>query len=253
MKRILITLMMIAAFCSLSLAQKKSTIYKDSAENVKITISKTETEDDSVYTPEYTDTTEDGITVESESTDSYDDSYDDSSIISKEDFSLLKDLGSAASAGIALAFFVLLLTFGFPIFVIFIAFYFRYKSRRERYKLVEKAIAAGQPIPEGILKESLNTDTTAKGIKNMCLGAGLFIFLWGVSDYSSCLPVLANGLSPVTNAPLTNRNETTQRYIVSRTGRGVQKHQGLRPVGAEVSIAHSAFLPQPDLRRQRIE
>ena len=38
MKRILITLMMIAAFCSLSLAQKKSTIYKDSAENVKITI-----------------------------------------------------------------------------------------------------------------------------------------------------------------------------------------------------------------------
>ena len=58
MKRILITLMMIAAFCSLSLAQKKSTIYKDSAENVKITISKTETEDDSVYTPEYTDTTE---------------------------------------------------------------------------------------------------------------------------------------------------------------------------------------------------
>ena len=43
MKRILITLMMIAAFCSLSLAQKKSTIYKDSAENVKITISKTET------------------------------------------------------------------------------------------------------------------------------------------------------------------------------------------------------------------
>lgn len=91
MKRILITLMMIAAFCSLSLAQKKSTIYKDSAENVKITISKTETEDDSVYTPEYTDTTEDGITVESESTDSYNDSYDDSSIISKEDFSLLKD------------------------------------------------------------------------------------------------------------------------------------------------------------------
>ena len=132
MKRILITLMMIAAFCSLSLAQKKSTIYKDSAENVKITISKTETEDDSVYTPEYTDTTEDGITVESESTDSYNDSYDDSSIISKEDFSLLKDLGSAASAGIALAFFVLLLTFGFPIFVIFIAFYFRYKSHCSR-------------------------------------------------------------------------------------------------------------------------
>ena len=66
--------------------------------------------------------------------------------------------------------------------MIFIAFYIRYKSRRERYKLVEKAIAAGQPIPEGILKESLNTDTTAKGIKNMCLGAWLFIFLWAITD-----------------------------------------------------------------------
>ena len=181
MKRILITLMMIAAFCSLSLAQKKSTIYKDSTKNVKITISKTETKDDSVYTPEYTDTAEDGMTVESESTDSYDESYDNS-IISKEDFSLLKDFGNAASAGIALAFFTLLLVLGFPIFVIFIAFYFRYKSRRERYKLVEKAIAAGQPIPECILKESLNTDTTAKGIKNMCLGAGLFIFLWAITN-----------------------------------------------------------------------
>ena len=78
--------------------------------------------------------------------------------------------------------FILILVFGFPIFVIFIAFYFRYKNRRERYKLVEKAIAAGQPIPEGILKESLNTDTRSKGIKNMCLGTGLFIFLWAITD-----------------------------------------------------------------------
>lgn len=184
MKRILFALMLGLVCSSMAFAQKKNTVYKDSIGNVKITVSKTEAKKDSSYTPEYTDTTEDGVTVVSESTDSYDDSYDDSSgysIFQKEDLSVLKDLGNAASAGIALAFFVLLLVFGFPIFVIFIAFYFRYKSRRERYKLVEKAIAAGQPIPEGILKESLNTDTAAKGIKNMCLGAGLGIFLWALT------------------------------------------------------------------------
>lgn len=185
MKRILIALMVAITFCSVSFAQKKNTIYKDSTGNVKITISKTEPKEDSVYTPEYTDTAEDGVTVESESTDSYDSSYDDAfdySGISGEGLSLFKSVSDAASAGISFAFFVLLLVFGFPIFVIFITFYFRYKSRRERYKLVEKAIAAGQPIPEGILKESLNTDTQAKGIKNMCLGVGLFIFLWAITD-----------------------------------------------------------------------
>lgn len=60
----------------------------------------------------------------------------------------------------------------------------------------------------------------------MCLGAGLFIFLWAITDSFGhgvvgllILFTGRHGLSPVTNAPLTNRNETTQRYIVSRTGR----------------------------------
>lgn len=179
MKRILIALMVATLFASISFAQKQKTVYKDSTGQVTITVSKTD--DDSVYTPKYKDTAEDGVTVESESTDSYDSTYTHTGF-SDEDFSLFKDLGGMATKGIALAFFVLILVFGFPIFVIFIAFYFRYKNRRERYKLVEKAIAAGQPIPEGILKESLNTDTRSKGIKNMCLGAGLFIFLWAIAD-----------------------------------------------------------------------
>lgn len=179
MKRILIALMVATLYCSMSFAQKQKTVYKDSTGQVTITVSKTN--DDSVYTPKYKDTAEDGVTVESESTDSYDNTYSYTGF-NDEDFSLVKDFSGMASKGIALAFFILILVFGFPIFVIFIAFYFRYKNRRERYKLVEKAIAAGQPIPEGILKESLNTDTRSKGIKNMCLGTGLFIFLWAITD-----------------------------------------------------------------------
>lgn len=182
MKRALIIMMLGVICCSIAFAQRKNTVYKDSVGNGKITMSKPELKKDSSYTPEYIDTTEDGVTVESESTDVYDDSHDDSSdysIFLQDDLTMLKDINSA---GIVFMFFFMLLVFGFPIFVIFIAFYFRYKSRRERYKLVEKAIAAGQPIPESILKESLNTDTASRGIKNMCLGAGLCIFLWAITD-----------------------------------------------------------------------
>lgn len=182
MKRALIVMMLGVICCSIAFAQRKNTVYKDSVGDVKIAISKSELKKDSSYTPEYIDTTEDGVTVESESTDVYDDSHDDSSdysIFLQDDLTMLKDINSA---GIVFMFFFMLLVFGFPIFVIFIAFYFRYKSRRERYKLVEKAIAAGQPIPESILKESLNTDTASIGIKNMCLGAGLCIFLWAITD-----------------------------------------------------------------------
>ena len=44
------------------------------------------------------------------------------------------------------------------------------------------------------------------------------------------------------------KDESTQRYIASRTGRGVQKHQGLRPVGGKIPVACPALFPEPDLR-----
>lgn len=190
MKQILMTLAFMLAFCTLALAEKKTTIYADSTNGVKTKVAVTKTANSgSSQGIEYTDTPDTGVTVESdmEDADTIDvDSYDDSQVITRNidllgtDF--FKEMGNAAGAGIAISLFVLLLVFGFPIFIVFIAFYFRYRSRRERYRLVEKAIAAGQPIPEGILKESFNTDTRSKGIKNICLGIGLFIFLWALLD-----------------------------------------------------------------------
>lgn len=74
----------------------------------------------------------------------------------------------------------IVLAFGFPIFVIFIAFYFQYKNRKAKYKLAEQALAAGQPVPEIIIKK-MPTNLRTRGIKRIFVGLGLFIFLWAIT------------------------------------------------------------------------
>lgn len=186
MKRILTALMVASVFCSLALAQQKTTIAKDSIGKIKITVTKTEpdkkggsitvssADNDSVYVAEYTDTPDDSTYV-SDNSDSVD-TYG-----SKFDFLNELDNSNVGAAAITMVAVILIIIFSFPLFVVFIAFYFRYRSRKARYRLVEQALAAGQPIPEGVFKESLNLDTKEKGIKNICLGIGLFIFLWALT------------------------------------------------------------------------
>ena len=52
--------------------------------------------------------------------------------------------------------------------------------------------ATGQPLPEGIFKDTLPQDYRTKGIKNICTGIGLFIFLWAITDEFSigCIGLL---------------------------------------------------------------
>lgn len=79
---------------------------------------------------------------------------------------------------------IVAVVFGFPVLIVFIAFYFQYRNRRERYRLAEKALEAGQPIPEEFIKIKGESNTLSKGIKNIFLGLGLFIFLWAMTDFS---------------------------------------------------------------------
>ena len=78
-----------------------------------------------------------------------------------------------------------------PLLIIFVIFYFVNKNRRERYKLAQMAIQNGQPIPNEVLndtKNALRNDDYQAGIRQMCVGAGLAIFLgfvigdlgWGI-------------------------------------------------------------------------
>lgn len=185
MKRILTALMVASVFCSLTLAQQTRTILKDSIGKGSITITTTKSasqskpvtvssaDNDTIVVAEYTDTPDDSTYVyDSSSVDTFQGDFDF--------FDKFSDL--SVTAGITLAAIILIIIFSFPLFVVFIAFYFRYRSRKARYRLVEQALAAGQPLPEGVFKESLNLDTKEKGIKNMCLGAGLFIFLWALTS-----------------------------------------------------------------------
>jgi hypothetical protein len=69
-----------------------------------------------------------------------------------------------------------------PVLVLFIIFYFRYKNRQARYKLVEQALAAGQPLPEDFLNGKRLSSQRSTGIRNTFTGIGLFIFLWAITD-----------------------------------------------------------------------
>ena len=67
-----------------------------------------------------------------------------------------------------------------PLLIIFVIFYFVNKNRRERLKLAQMAIQNGQPIPNEVLNDTRNAirnDDYQAGIRQMCVGAGLAVFL----------------------------------------------------------------------------
>lgn len=79
--------------------------------------------------------------------------------------------------------------------ILFLVFYFRYKNRQAKYRLAEKALEAGKPLPEDVFvheqpvssqsKRSYTPYYTTverdKGIRTTFLGLGLFIFLWALT------------------------------------------------------------------------
>ena len=77
----------------------------------------------------------------------------------------------------------IIFSLGLPAMIIFIIFYFRYKNRKAKYRLAEQALAAGQQLPPEFFKESKeeDKDLRSRGIKNIFLGIGLFIFLWAIT------------------------------------------------------------------------
>ncbi len=81
------------------------------------------------------------------------------------------------------AIVAIVFTFLFPAIIIFIVYFFRYKNRKEQYRLAEQALASGQPIPPGLFKTDLNKSMRSKGINNIFTGLGLFIFLWSLTRF----------------------------------------------------------------------
>ena len=170
MKRIFIALMVAMTFCSLAMAQNQTITQNNNDSS------------DSTFVAEYTDIV-DSSTVDTD--------YQSSSFDFGNEFPFNMGKG-AINGGRLTGLIVAILIFGFPFFTVFVAFYVRYKNRKAKYKLMEQALATGQPLPEGIFKDSLPQDYRTKGIKNICTGIGLFIFLWTITDEFSigCIGLL---------------------------------------------------------------
>lgn len=85
-----------------------------------------------------------------------------------------------------------LLFFGLPILILFLVFYYRNKSRKQKFLLMQQALASGQPLPKDVFKEVALPDNRVKGIKNVALGLGLVIFLWLLTGEASisCIGLL---------------------------------------------------------------
>ena len=186
MKRFFLALMVALTLWSLANAQNQTTVLRDSIGKVKVTV---KTGKSTKADTKNTAVTVVGIdTSDSDSTNT----TSDSTYVShgKASFSFDTDdsdfpfhnFGDAVGGGIIVAIIAIICIFGLPIFVIFFIFFFRYKNRRARYRLAEQALAAGQPLPEGLIKEYQSMDQRSQGIKNTFTGIGLFIFLWAITD-----------------------------------------------------------------------
>ncbi|MDR0989692.1 MAG: DUF6249 domain-containing protein [Prevotellaceae bacterium] len=88
-------------------------------------------------------------------------------------------------AGVAVsvvAIVSLICIFVVPMLVIALIIYLNYKNRKSRYRLAQQALANGQPLPLDYFKKANVQNMRTKGIRNIFLGLGLFIFLWALTD-----------------------------------------------------------------------
>lgn len=151
MKRIFIALMLAMTLCTVAWAQTKN-IANDTV--VATT--------DTTYVAEY----EDSVTAEVTTPPS-------------SEFSAI--FGSNLGEDVIVPIVAIVFGCSIPVLILFFAFFFRYKNRQAKYRIVEEALKAGQPLPEGIFKETQYIDMKSKGIKNIFTGIGLFIFLWAIT------------------------------------------------------------------------
>lgn len=181
MKRILIALLVMMTLLSMANAQNQNSASQDSTSKVKITVSKNNVgKTNTAVTVVGVDNSDadttniqtDSISI-SGATSSFD--FDD-----EDDFPF-NHFGSAVGGGILVAIIGIIAVFGLPVFIVFLIFFFRYKNRQARYRLAEQALAAGQPLPEGLINESKPTDQRSTGIRNTFTGIGLFVFLYAIT------------------------------------------------------------------------
>ncbi|MEY8686833.1 DUF6249 domain-containing protein [Bacteroides sp. AN502(2024)] len=180
MKNFLLALMVVLTTCTLAVAQ--TTIVRDSVGKVKVTVTK-----DNKADTNHTAVTVIGVdTADTDSAEIDANSSNVSNTHGKASFTFESDdsdfpFNNVGAGSILVVIIAIVAVFGFPVFILFVIFFFRYKNRKARYRLAEQALAAGQPLPAEFIRETKTVDSCSQGIKNTFTGIGLFIFLWAIT------------------------------------------------------------------------
>lgn len=208
MKRVVLFMVALLTMCMVTNAKQRVVYRTDSITNERLVIEVNDTmrngqaEVDTLSITRYPI----GTSVNSVSSRSHDD--DDESEFEKV-FAFL----TSGSVILILVISVLAIFVG-PLLIIALIFYYRHKNRKAKYELAAKMIEKGEPLPAD-LEESVRglSDMESKGIKNMCIGAAVTVFIWALTDSFglACigLIVLANGLSQYIIARRTKETEDT--------------------------------------------
>ncbi|MBQ8672488.1 MAG: hypothetical protein IJ511_00295 [Bacteroides sp.] len=187
MKRTIIALAITLTCCGWLSGQDRTVNVYDAASNTTRVI---EVHDTVVNGQKVTDTL--SITTYSgQDVPTYPQDYDNAEPI-ETDLKLLESAINAGTLAMLIPIVAIIFTFGLPAIIIFTIFYFRHKNRKAKYRLAEQALAAGQPLPNGLFKEIEQPNLRERGIKNIFLGIGLSIFLYAIGGEFSlaCIGIL---------------------------------------------------------------
>ena len=130
-----------------------------------------------------------GTTVVS-TIDDPDDYWTEEKQLSKGGEFLFNQMENMLRATLIIPILGIIMIFGLPILIVALVLYFRHKNKQAKYKLAAEALAAGKEVPTELFEENLaspkqNNETLTKGIQNICLGLGLGVFLWLLTNVAA--------------------------------------------------------------------
>lgn len=143
--------------------------------------------------------------------DDWEQADDDSSKDVKMKDVLLNSMGKIQMEFVFVLGILLIIFVIAPVCIIIALFYFINKNRAQKMKLAEMAMQKGQPIPEKLLEDKVNTvtDEYQKGLRQCFVGVGLMIFLGLVADevgFGVGALVFCIGLGKLVAAKLAEKN-----------------------------------------------
>lgn len=130
-----------------------------------------------------------GTTVVS-TIDDPDDYWTEEKQLSKGGEFLFNQMEDMTKAALIIPVLSIIMIFGLPILIVALMLYFSHKNKQAKYKLAAEALAAGKEVPKELFEENLaspkqNNETLTKGIQNICLGLGLGVFLWLLTNVAA--------------------------------------------------------------------